>query len=456
MKVGEKGKWKRYLAAILAVLCLFGGNKVLARAATSTEECFGIVVLFDSEGEALDASTAVVVNVNGTLGVFTKVMDSTIEGSVAILSTGTGNTYLLEYGGTDSLGDQELALWGLDASGEGYENAGSDAAFLEVANPHQNEIAVAVYLGSESGEIEALAMTLLECDENGILTTDQYPVDADYPAALVNDEGKLVGMCLGENKILAVGGGEEFYANASEEPSPTPEEPSPTPEEPSPTPEEPSPTPEEPSPAPTAPPLPTRESRSSSETGETSFVDPVPPIQPDEHGINGTIAVVAAVAAVIAVAVVLVVVSKKKKHGSAPLQTETPVSGPVIEPTPDTMPVGYPGAEEAFPIPETPKLWLAAKGGCMNGRVYPVEKNEITIGRDASSAIRYPADTAGVSRVHAKLYWQGGRLMLMDCNSTSGTFLQRQGKLTPMTPVEVRSGDVFYIGEKINSFIIRD
>lgn len=90
----------------------------------------------------------------------------------------------------------------------------------------------------------------------------------------------------------------------------------------------------------------------------------------------------------------------------------------------------------------------------MNGRVYPIEQSEITIGRDASMVIRFPADTRGVSRIHAKLYWQGSQLMLMDCNSTSGTFLKRQGKLAPMAPVAVQSGDVFYIGEKANCFEI--
>ena len=92
----------------------------------------------------------------------------------------------------------------------------------------------------------------------------------------------------------------------------------------------------------------------------------------------------------------------------------------------------------------------------MNGRVYPVETGGVTIGRDASSIIRYPADTPGVSRVHAKLYWQGSQLVLMDCNSSSGTFLKRQGKLAPMVPVVLQNGDVFYIGEKANGFEVRN
>ena len=46
--------------------------------------------------------------------------------------------------------------------------------------------------------------------------------------------------------------------------------------------------------------------------------------------------------------------------------------------------------------------------------------------------------------------------MLMDCNSTSGTFLKRIGKLMPMNPVALQSGDIFYIGEKANSFEIKN
>ena len=46
-------------------------------------------------------------------------------------------------------------------------------------------------------------------------------------------------------------------------------------------------------------------------------------------------------------------------------------------------------------------------------------------------------------------------LMLMDLNSTSGTFIQGFGKLQPMQPVEVSAGSVFYIGEKKNAFVIK-
>lgn len=101
------------------------------------------------------------------------------------------------------------------------------------------------------------------------------------------------------------------------------------------------------------------------------------------------------------------------------------------------------------------ELWIAAIGGYMKGRVYPVEKSGISIGRNPDSVICFPKNMAGVSRVHAKLYWQEGRLMLMDCNSTSGTFLKRSGRMEPMQPEEIKDGDIFYIGEKKNSFEVK-
>ncbi len=97
---------------------------------------------------------------------------------------------------------------------------------------------------------------------------------------------------------------------------------------------------------------------------------------------------------------------------------------------------------------------LIAIGGYMNGRIYPIDGNEITFGRDQSSTVRFPADAKGVSRKHCRLFWQNGILMLMDSGSSYGTYMQ-DGKMQPMKPVAVKSGDIFYIGEKKNCFKIQ-
>lgn len=458
---GNKGKWARWMSVILAVLCIFGIYKIPVQAATLIEECAGVVALFNDNGEVVDASTAIVMNLDGSLGVFAMPFDGDMSSAYVTLVTGTGNQYKLLFVDEATVGGTKLFLWELDPSGEGYAGASSDTAFLEVDDPYQNEVALAVYFEMGTNEITSSAMILLECSDTGMLTVDSYPSNAQYPAALVNENGKLIGICLGEGAIWAIRNGAEFYSNAA---TPAPSEAPVAPEEPDTSDTK-------------APPLPEREERQPSEGQEAQEENTVAvpketpassssPVTPNVGGTSSSnLTLIGAVAAAVIVVVVVVIVlaGKKKKQGTVPPQTaeSSPVFRAEAESIPNTMPVQSSTSDSSSNLDygisaEPSKLWLAARGGCMNGRVYPVEQHEITIGRDASSVIRYPSDTVGVSRVHAKLYWQDGRLMLMDCNSTSGTFLQRQGKLSPMVPVEVRSGDAFYIGEKINSFEIKE
>ena len=76
----------------------------------------------------------------------------------------------------------------------------------------------------------------------------------------------------------------------------------------------------------------------------------------------------------------------------------------------------------------------------------------MTFGRDPSCTVRYPADYAGVSRNHATLRVQSGKLILIDTSST-GTFLKRTGAAVPKgQPVQIGVGDVFYLGDQNNRF----
>jgi len=94
--------------------------------------------------------------------------------------------------------------------------------------------------------------------------------------------------------------------------------------------------------------------------------------------------------------------------------------------------------------------------GPMMGRVYSVKSAGLSFGRDASCFVCLPAEAKGVSRVHCKLYLDGqGRLMLMDCGSSYGTYLHGFGKLSPRQPVAVNKGSVFYLGSKKIGFKIQ-
>lgn len=140
--------------------------------------------------------------------------------------------------------------------------------------------------------------------------------------------------------------------------------------------------------------------------------------------------------------------------GSPPYNPMGPADPPV-QPPPYGAPVG-----PAFPLSG---LVLLCTGGYMDGRIYVVQNVPMTIGRSPSCAIRYPADTAGISREHAVLYWQAGKLMLRDMSSdVTGTYLKRKGDRTYAEPlkmvngqsVKVEVGDIFYIGERCNCFEI--
>lgn len=101
-------------------------------------------------------------------------------------------------------------------------------------------------------------------------------------------------------------------------------------------------------------------------------------------------------------------------------------------------------------------MFLCGQGGVMDGNNYPLEGDAITIGRDPSCSIRYPADTRGVSRNHCKIFIVGSRPMLKDLGSTAGTYLSGKGRLAPGEAVALRPGDRFYLGEEKNTFIIRE
>ena len=100
------------------------------------------------------------------------------------------------------------------------------------------------------------------------------------------------------------------------------------------------------------------------------------------------------------------------------------------------------------------KFCVVCLEGVMKGGIYPIGNYEITFGRDASCTVCFPADTKGVSRMHCKLLWQNGTLMLMDCGSSYGTYAA-QGRLQPNVPVAITEGENFYLAEEKNCFRIQ-
>jgi len=87
---------------------------------------------------------------------------------------------------------------------------------------------------------------------------------------------------------------------------------------------------------------------------------------------------------------------------------------------------------------------LVMRSGPNVGRTYPLEGEELSIGRDTSNKISI--NDSEVSRKHARLLWQGNGYLLEDFGSTNGTFVNGQ-RLSGSTALKV--GDQVTLGETV-------
>lgn len=87
---------------------------------------------------------------------------------------------------------------------------------------------------------------------------------------------------------------------------------------------------------------------------------------------------------------------------------------------------------------------LVMRSGPSAGKVFPLEKGEILIGRDLNNEV--VINDPEISRRHARLYAQGNTYVLEDLGSTNGTFVGGQ-RLTG--PYPLRIGEVITFGERI-------
>lgn len=214
------------------------------------------------------------------------------------------------------------------------------------------------------------------------------------------------------------------------------------------------------------PETPTRQHGGDEPTGETAGGDE--PVYK-----KYLIPIVGGVALVVLAVVVILVVRKPKP--SVPPQPPIPPQPPQppyppIQPDPwqatqpgDKTVVGPTGpgvrSDDLWEtVPETEPdtgMCLVDTSGLLGGRTFPIRRSGMLIGRAVNADIQYDKDTKGVSRNHCRIYVQGSSLMLVDNNSTSGTYLLGKGQLRAETPTEIRDGDVICLGSKKISLTVR-
>ncbi len=90
------------------------------------------------------------------------------------------------------------------------------------------------------------------------------------------------------------------------------------------------------------------------------------------------------------------------------------------------------------------KFQFVIRAGPSTGKVYPLEAQEISIGRDSSNMV--PINDPEVSRKHARMELRGSTYAIQDLGSTNGTFVngQRLSGIQVLNP-----GDSVSFGEGV-------
>ena len=105
---------------------------------------------------------------------------------------------------------------------------------------------------------------------------------------------------------------------------------------------------------------------------------------------------------------------------------------PVRQAPPAAAAAVYPAAA---PLPQQQAaptgLVLTCLAGPLKGQTYPISQAGVMFGRDADCTVRFPSNTAGVSRHHCALRWQQGVPVLVPATAP---FWETAGSCRPTIP----------------------
>lgn len=93
------------------------------------------------------------------------------------------------------------------------------------------------------------------------------------------------------------------------------------------------------------------------------------------------------------------------------------------------------------------RMEIHCLSGPLKGQVYTAGTAGCTIGRSSGCQIRFPDNTPGISRNHCAVRWNGRSALLVDMNSTYGTYLPGGFRLSPSQPTPLNSGDRFLLSQ---------
>jgi hypothetical protein len=144
-----------------------------------------------------------------------------------------------------------------------------------------------------------------------------------------------------------------------------------------------------------------------------------------------------------------------KPDGETPT-TEVPKSD---APTGEIKPEAAPSTDAAAGAPFKAKLSVV-RGG-RKGQEFPLEDGNNLVGRWDPETGSFPevdldADDpeAKISRKHALIRIDAGKITIEDIGSLNGTYVNRQPRLSPGSPAEIKSGDEVIIGKTFLKLVV--
>lgn len=116
------------------------------------------------------------------------------------------------------------------------------------------------------------------------------------------------------------------------------------------------------------------------------------------------------------------------------------------------------------PIPKysnvsaVPQSLISVKclGGNLQGNIFGLNNDgKIIFGRASNSTVKFPESTRGISGKHCEIKIKDGIPVLIDRESSYGTYLSDGTKLQPNAPCRIKNGMQFYLADKNNLFEIQ-
>ncbi len=149
--------------------------------------------------------------------------------------------------------------------------------------------------------------------------------------------------------------------------------------------------------------------------------------------------------------------------GAAPAAEAPSAEMPKSEaPTGEIKPAAAPESAPSTAAAGAPfKAKLSVVRGGRKGQEFPLEDGNNLIGRWDPETGSFPevdldADDpeAKISRKHALIRIDGGKITIEDIGSLNGTYVNRQPRLTPGSPAEIKSGDEVIIGKTFLKLVV--